>query len=264
MFKRRVEPNSRAGKYLTHTVVLAFEAHGWGEAAASSSSHKLGGLQKSARRLRNLWQLPQGPVRSVIGSIESAGGIVFRCSFGTTKVDGISQWSLADSEASPVFFVSDRAPGDRERWTLAHEIAHVVMHHLPTDDPEPEADRFAAEFMMPAHEIERDLRNGDLPPPALEELLEGVDGGNSEQDGWVRFPRTSTNTCSSRWASLVIACASRFQSRQKSQNYFRKWFPSIWRASGKAIKEVSEYLGIYEDEFKSQYLKNLAGIKLVG
>src|SRR5262249_10300310 len=106
---------------------------------------------------RHLWGLPLGPVRSVVGEIERAGGIIFRCGFNTMKVDAISQWPPDAPELPPVFFVNEDIPGDRMRWTLAHELGHIVMHHLPTDDPEGEADRFASEFLMPGREIVAEL-----------------------------------------------------------------------------------------------------------
>ncbi|WP_410672237.1 ImmA/IrrE family metallo-endopeptidase [Amycolatopsis sp. cmx-4-68] len=43
---------------------------------------------------------------------------------------------------------------DRERFTLAHEVGHLLMHELPADDQEKEADRFAGEFLAPAEELE--------------------------------------------------------------------------------------------------------------
>jgi Zn-dependent peptidase ImmA (M78 family)/DNA-binding XRE family transcriptional regulator len=119
-----------------------------------------------ARMLRQLWQLPSGPIRSVVNAIERAGGIVFRCPFGTHKVDGISQWPLDADHVPPVFFVNEDIPGDRERWTLSHELGHIVMHHLPTDDPEREANRFAAEFLMPSREIATELHDLTLPKAA--------------------------------------------------------------------------------------------------
>jgi Zn-dependent peptidase ImmA (M78 family)/DNA-binding XRE family transcriptional regulator len=125
-----------------------------------------GGPEGCAQQLRRLWQLPAGPVRNLVNAIEAAGGVVFRCSFGTEKADGVSQWPLDDDQMPPVFFVREEAPGDRERWTLAHEIGHIVMHHLPAVDPEGEADRFASEFLMPAAEIEPSLSNMTLPKAA--------------------------------------------------------------------------------------------------
>jgi Zn-dependent peptidase ImmA (M78 family) len=53
---------------------------------------------------------------------------------------------------------------DRERFTLAHELGHLIMHDLPTppDNAEREADAFASEFLMPAAEIGPQLAGIDL------------------------------------------------------------------------------------------------------
>lgn len=108
-----------------------------------------------ARLVRRNWRLPLGPVQNLVGSIESAGGIVVRGSFGTRKLDAISQWLPGER---PLFFVNVEAPGDRLRWTLAHEIGHIVMHTLHSEDQEREADEFAAELLLPEREIKPDLR----------------------------------------------------------------------------------------------------------
>jgi Zn-dependent peptidase ImmA (M78 family)/transcriptional regulator with XRE-family HTH domain len=227
---------------------------------------KFGGPEETARRLRKLWQLPPGPIRSVVDAIESAGGIVFRCPFGSSKVDGISQWSLGDEGSPPVFFVSDQAPGDRERWTLAHEIGHVVMHHMPTDDPEPEANRFAAELLMPSHEIGNDLRNLTLPK------------ASALKSYW----RVSMQAII-KWARALEAISANqydYLFRQMGYLGYRMCEPvllpaeepkllpelvSVYRrASGKGISELSEYLGISEDDFRSDYLTDLPGLRLVG
>lgn len=111
--------------------------------------------EKIARLVRGAWNLPPGAVQSLVGAIEDAGGIVFRCSFGTKKVDAISQWLPG---LPPLFFVNADIPGDRCRFTLAHELGHLIMHQIPTPDIEREADRFAAEFLMPGKEIAPHLR----------------------------------------------------------------------------------------------------------
>jgi Zn-dependent peptidase ImmA (M78 family) len=51
-----------------------------------------------------------------------------------------------------VIVLNPTAPGDRQAWNLAHETAHLVLHYPLTarqDDIEKEADRFAAELLMP-------------------------------------------------------------------------------------------------------------------
>jgi hypothetical protein len=51
--------------------------------------------------------------------------------------------------------MNSTVPGDRYRFTLAHELAHLVLHNHPAGDEEmeTEADEFAAEFLMPAKEV---------------------------------------------------------------------------------------------------------------
>jgi Zn-dependent peptidase ImmA (M78 family)/transcriptional regulator with XRE-family HTH domain len=113
-----------------------------------------------ARAIRAAWKLPPGPIQNLTKAVEDAGGIVVRCGFGTNKVDAVSQWF---PDAPPLFFVNDSIPADRMRFSLAHEIGHVVMHQLPTDDMEREADRFASEFLMPAALIAGQLSEVSLP-----------------------------------------------------------------------------------------------------
>jgi Zn-dependent peptidase ImmA (M78 family)/transcriptional regulator with XRE-family HTH domain len=109
-----------------------------------------GGPAAIARTVRAMWSVPPGPIPQLITVIENAGGIVFRCDFGSTKIDALSQWQ---SGLPPMFFVNEAIPCDRMRWTLAHEIGHIVMHHLPTERMELEANQFAAELLMPEREI---------------------------------------------------------------------------------------------------------------
>lgn len=112
--------------------------------------------EEIARLVRRNWRLPYGPVQNLILSIESAGGVVVQDDFRTRKLDAISQW-LPGSR--PLFFVNKSATGERLRFTLAHEIGHIIMHTFHSDDQEREADRFAAEFLMPEKEIKSDLRS---------------------------------------------------------------------------------------------------------
>jgi Zn-dependent peptidase ImmA (M78 family) len=49
------------------------------------------------------------------------------------------------------------------RWTLVHEIGHILMHRFPTDNMEREADEFAAEFLLPAKDVKPQLYDLTLP-----------------------------------------------------------------------------------------------------
>jgi len=113
-----------------------------------------GKAEKVAKLVRAAWKLPLGPVANVTAAIESAGGIVLKCSFETTLIDAAHLWLPG---LPPLFFVNRDLPGDRLRWTLAHEIGHAIMHRNPTGDTEDEANRFASEFLMPEEEIAHQL-----------------------------------------------------------------------------------------------------------
>jgi len=115
--------------------------------------------EQIAQLVRQTWQLPLGPIKSMIGVAEAAGGIVVPCDFGTDKLDAISQRPEA---SPPFFFVSTTAPGDRLRFNLAHELGHIIMHSAPAPGQEEEANAFAAEFLMPAKEIKPQLRKLDM------------------------------------------------------------------------------------------------------
>lgn len=109
-----------------------------------------------ARALRVYWQMPSGPVDNLIMLIERAGGIVIPHDFGADNVDATS---IRVQGLPPLFFYNPHMTGDRLRFTLAHELGHIVMHEIPHPAIENEADAFAAEFLMPAREIGPQLRN---------------------------------------------------------------------------------------------------------
>lgn len=112
--------------------------------------------EDAARMTRMQWRMPIGPVVNLVGWLESAGCIVFEEDFGTTRVDGLSQWI----GAHPVVLLNAKSPTDRKRLTTGHELGHLVLHADDMgDDPEAEANRFSAEFLMPAEVIKPQLRN---------------------------------------------------------------------------------------------------------
>lgn len=110
----------------------------------------------AARFLRMQWQMPVGPIRNLVQWAESAGVVVIEEDFGTTRVDGLSQWV----DESPIVMLNAAAPTDRKRLTLAHELGHITLHSRDiTDDVEADANAFAAELLMPADVIRHQLRN---------------------------------------------------------------------------------------------------------
>lgn len=109
-----------------------------------------GSPSKVAQALRGMWKLPDGPVKNVTSSMEAAGIVILPCNFGTRAMDATS---LRLAEMPPMVFINFDVPGDRWRYTLCHELAHLVMHDVPHEAMENEADTFAAEFLMPEMEM---------------------------------------------------------------------------------------------------------------
>lgn len=112
--------------------------------------------EDAARLTRMQWRMPVGPVNNLMAWVEATGCVVITEDFGTPRVDGLSQW-IGDH---PVVLLNSRQPTDRQRWTLAHELAHLCLHsEFIGDDPEREANTYTAEFTMPAEVIRPQLRN---------------------------------------------------------------------------------------------------------
>jgi Zn-dependent peptidase ImmA (M78 family)/transcriptional regulator with XRE-family HTH domain len=114
-----------------------------------------GGAKRVAGTVRLAFQLPPGPIKNLTEAMESAGCLIIPFDFGTRKIDGCSMF-IGDV---PVVFINTSLNAVRLRWTLAHELAHLVMHRVPSDSDEQEeqANRFAAEFLMPEEEIKASL-----------------------------------------------------------------------------------------------------------
>jgi Zn-dependent peptidase ImmA (M78 family)/DNA-binding XRE family transcriptional regulator len=108
--------------------------------------------QEAAQQLRAHWMLPRGPIENLTEAVERGGAIVVQIDFGTSLLDALS---FRLPGMPPLIFMNSSMPGERYRFTLAHELAHLVLHNQPETDEamELQADEFAGELLMPAKEI---------------------------------------------------------------------------------------------------------------
>lgn len=109
----------------------------------------------AARLLRRTWGLA-GPIANLVATLETHGILVVFRNLGSRAQDGVSSWP-ADLTHPPIIVVNSDISPDRVRFTVAHELGHLLLHRLPSDDAEREANRFAAEFLVPANAIADDL-----------------------------------------------------------------------------------------------------------
>jgi Zn-dependent peptidase ImmA (M78 family)/DNA-binding XRE family transcriptional regulator len=110
--------------------------------------------EEAARRTRTSLGLePDTPIKHLTRTLERGGVLVLRLPIARPErdFDGFSTWAGKPTEL-PVIVVAPNLPGDRLRFTLAHELGHLVLHpnqRIALDEFEQQANRFAAEFLLP-------------------------------------------------------------------------------------------------------------------
>lgn len=113
-------------------------------------------IEDFAAEVRSLAQIDDGAVvANVIRAAERLGCVVLPLESELGRHFGMS----VRSDGLPVVFVAKGAvSGDRQRWTVAHELGHLALHgHAPPPRDaaearrmENQAHRFAAAFLCPA------------------------------------------------------------------------------------------------------------------
>lgn len=111
-----------------------------------------------AVRVREILKLPFGPIKNLIQAIEEEGIIIYQYDTPEDRFDGLTAYT---DNGVPVIFVNKNMPNDRIRYTVSHELGHMMMH-LPCNiepwrDLEDEANSFASEFLMPERDILKNL-----------------------------------------------------------------------------------------------------------
>lgn len=109
-----------------------------------------GSVQKIAATVRAHWKVPSGPIKNLTRLMERAGIIVGESGFHGAAISGVT---FAAPGRPPLVLINRDHPADRLRFTLAHELGHLVMHRFPTPTMEDEANQFASAFLLPPHEL---------------------------------------------------------------------------------------------------------------
>ncbi|APR66404.1 transcriptional regulator [Thalassolituus oleivorans] len=115
-------------------------------------------IEDVALAVRQSWRLGIDAIGDLIGLLESHGILVITTDLEhADKIDGLQ----ASVEGIPVVVVSTAWPGCRQRFTLAHELGHLILHDLlPSDmDEEKACNRFAGAFLFPRDSVLVSLGN---------------------------------------------------------------------------------------------------------
>ena len=137
----RVESYVRLRERLTHESVAPFPN--------CLPFATLDDAEAAAGRLRSAWSLDDRSIESLTDLIEDREGIVVELEGSEDAVDGLA--GLANGRHA-VVVVDPAVEDDRKRFTLAHELGHLVMDKEAVSDPavgERLANRFASAFLVP-------------------------------------------------------------------------------------------------------------------
>lgn len=119
-----------------------------------STDHRdLEGPDEAARFVRARWEMDDGPVGHLVRLLENHGILIV---FSPAQAASVDAYSFT-SRLRPVVVLNPiKRDYYRQRFDVAHELGHLVMH----GDAEPggrtvedQAHRFASELLMPAAEV---------------------------------------------------------------------------------------------------------------
>ncbi|AFL76396.1 helix-turn-helix domain-containing protein [Thiocystis violascens] len=109
-------------------------------------------IEDFSERVRNAWRLGMNPIGDLTDTLEGIGLLVIAVDENNPKFSGLKAVARTeDGREYPLVAVSTRWPGDRQRFTLAHEVGHLLLLGRLADgvDEEKACDRFAGAFLAP-------------------------------------------------------------------------------------------------------------------
>ena len=107
---------------------------------------------RAARSLRDHWSLGSDPIPDLFELLEEQGIKVLAVE--SKEIDGLTaRVRRAGKSPVPVIVVNRDDWLERQRFTLSHELGHLVVDAAPGLDEEKVAHRFAAAFLMPAEAL---------------------------------------------------------------------------------------------------------------
>ncbi len=118
--------------------------------------------------IRKFWNLGDKPINNIINVLEANGFILSSVNTNTYDIDAFTHYVKRNGEK--IFCIvlgNEKKSFARRQFSTAHELAHVLLHGTAIDvntlsreefrEIEKEADKFAAEFLLPTDSFKKDL-----------------------------------------------------------------------------------------------------------
>jgi Zn-dependent peptidase ImmA (M78 family) len=106
--------------------------------------------EAAAQRVRADWGLGSDPIPNLSEFLEERGFKVISSNMPAT-IAGVTCFVKSNASKIPVIVTSEEITGERQRFTLAHELAHLLLDFGKSISAEVEkaCDKFAGAFLMP-------------------------------------------------------------------------------------------------------------------
>ncbi|HKZ74251.1 MAG TPA: ImmA/IrrE family metallo-endopeptidase [Steroidobacteraceae bacterium] len=140
-------------RYLTVESVLGLPGERWDRPRdAPFPVRSIADADHAARAVRSHWGLGLDPIPDFVELLEERGIKVLAADL--RRIGGLTaRVRRPGKDPVPVIVVNESEWGERQRFTLAHELGHLVMHVAPAIDAERAAHRFAGALLMPAESL---------------------------------------------------------------------------------------------------------------
>lgn len=117
---------------------------------------------QAAELARQRWKLGDRPISNMLHLLESKGVRVASLNHDYSEIDAFCFYR----DATPYVFLNTTKSAERQRFDLAHELGHLILHSDIEMDPssskerEAQANEFASHFLMPAGAVRGQLMSG--------------------------------------------------------------------------------------------------------
>lgn len=216
--------------------------------------------QEIAYKIRNYLGVPAGPIDNIVSLLEKNGVIVmFLDVDDIEKFDGLTMFT---TNQAPVIWINRNIPNDRKRFSLAHELGHLVMH-LRSEDLEKtedlkeiEANEFAGEFLMPESQCREDFFNLKYKDLGMKKYYWKV------SKAAIVYRAKELKCISDRTSKYLYVTLGRYGERKNesilvpidSPKIVNKMFDLHISELNYSMEELSNIVGLMPDEINSELL----------